>query len=233
MRGARGWVDDYALGRAIRRLSLPPLNSNDFENLSDPARLLLLNQQLRASPYRGLVVLCPYTPDFIGGGERGFERIRPYSSFLVDTLLARARRELPVVDSPAATGLDGVSLGGRVSLVAGLFRPESFGAVATLQAAFDQSDAAQLTQMAILAKKKNPNLQFRFLTSDGDYFLAANRAIDATFSHAGIEHEFLVVPGPHDYIFNRGPGSVEMLIYHDQALRPGGVNRVPPADEPG
>jgi hypothetical protein len=27
-----------------------------------------------------------------------------------------------------------------------------------------------------------------------------------------------VVPGPHDYVFNRGPGSVELLYFHDMVL---------------
>jgi iron(III)-salmochelin esterase len=218
VRGARGWVDDYALGHAIRRLSMPPLRSEDFEDIVDAKRLNLLNASLQARPYGGLVVLCPYTPDMLAG-ERPFERAQPFARFLVETLIPRAKRELPVIDRSEATGIDGVSLGGRVSLLAGLHRPESFGAIATLQAAFDSSDAPRLAAMALTAKQKNPKLQFRFLTSDGDYFLAANHAIDQAFSASHIAHEFIVVPGPHDYIFNRGPGAIEMLLFHDRALR--------------
>ncbi len=218
VRGARGWVDDYALGRAIRRLSMPPLRSEDFEELVDSKRLNLLNASLQAQPYGGLVVLCPYTPDMLTG-ERPFERAQPFARFVADTLIPRAKRELPVIDRSEATGIDGVSLGGRVSLLAGLYKPEFFGAVATLQAAFDSSDAARLAAMAVTAKQKNPKLQFRFLTSDGDYFLAANHAIDQAFSASHIAHEFVIVPGPHDYIFNRGPGAIEMLLFHDRVLR--------------
>lgn len=57
------------------------------------------------------------------------------------------------------------------------------------------------------------------MTSDGDYFLGANHAIDQAYTASHIAHEFLVVPGPHDYVFNRGPGSIEMLLFHDRALR--------------
>ena len=218
VRGARGWVDDYALGRAIRRLGMPPLKPEDFEDIVDSKRLSLLNSMLQSQPYAGLVVLCPYTPDMLAG-ERPFERALPYARFLVETLLPRASRELPVLGTPEATGIDGVSLGGRVALLSGLYQPQAFGAVATLQAAFDSSDAPRLAALGTAAKKTNPKLQFRFLTSEGDYFLAANRAIDAAFSLSHIEHEFVVVPGPHDYIFNRGPGALEMLFYHDRALR--------------
>ncbi len=218
VRGSRGWVDDYALGRAIRRLALPPLDRPDFEGIVDSKRMNLINSELREHPYRGLVVLCPYTPDMLAG-ERPFERVLPYSRFLVETLLPRARQELPVVDSAAATGIDGVSLGGRVALLSGLYQPGAFGAVATLQAAFDSSDAGKLAILAAKARLTNPGLKFRFLTSDDDYFLNANRAITAAFTQAHIDHQFLVVPGPHDYIFNRGPGAIEMLFYHDRALR--------------
>lgn len=218
VRGARGWVDDYALGRAIRRLSMPPLESRDFEGLAEPKRLKAINDELRTLPYQGLVVICPYTPDVLTG-ERPFDRAVPYARFLVDTVLTRARRELPIIDSPSATGVDGVSLGGRLSLLSGLYEPKAFGAIATLQAAFDASDAGRLAVMALNAKKANPSLKFRLLTSDEDYFLNANRAISAAFTQAHVEHQLLIVTGPHDYIFNRGPGAIEMLLFHDRALR--------------
>ncbi len=218
VRGARGWVDDYALGRAIRRLSMPPLKPDDFEGIVEPKRLNLINAALQSQPYRGLVVLCPYTPDILAG-ERPFEKAQPYARFLADTLIPRAKKELPVIDKPESIGIDGVSLGGRLSLLSGLYRPEAFGVIATLQAAFDSSDAPRLAALGAAAKQKNPKLIFRFLTSDGDYFLAANHAIDQAYTASRIAHEFLVVPGPHDYIFNRGPGSIEMLLFHDRALR--------------
>jgi enterochelin esterase-like enzyme len=165
-----------------------------------------------------LVVLCPYTPDVLAG-ERPLDRAVPYARFLVDTLLPRARRELPVVNSASATGIDGVSLGGRLALLSGLYQPSAFGAVATLQAAFDSSDAPKLAALAAEAKKTNPSLQFRLLTSDDDYFFNANRAISTAFKQARVEHDLLVVVGPHDYVFNRGPGAIEMLFFHDRALR--------------
>jgi len=36
---------------------------------------------------------------------------------------------------------------------------------------------------------------------------------------AGVDNELAVIPGPHDYEFNRGPGVYEMLVFHDRALR--------------
>jgi iron(III)-salmochelin esterase len=67
----------------------------------------------------------------------------------------------------------------------------------------------------LVARQKNPALSFRLLTSDGDFFLASTRAISQALRQAGVPHELVVVPGPHDYPFNRGPAVYEMLVHHD------------------
>ncbi len=33
------------------------------------------------------------------------------------------------------------------------------------------------------------------------------------------DHEHRVALGPHNYDFNRGPGGLEMLTWHDRVLR--------------
>src|SRR5687768_6379353 len=52
-KGARGWIDDYGLLRAIERLRRPPLTAQDFEGFADPERLANLNAALAKDPYRG------------------------------------------------------------------------------------------------------------------------------------------------------------------------------------
>src|SRR3954468_16146105 len=42
-KGARGWIDDYGLYRAIERLQHPPLTAADLEGIADPERLAKLN----------------------------------------------------------------------------------------------------------------------------------------------------------------------------------------------
>lgn len=217
-RGARGWVDDYALLRAMQRLGRPPLTASDFEGIVAPKRLETLNRALAQEPYRGLVVLCPYTPDLLAG-DKPFEYARPYARFLVETLLPRARRELPVIGSPETTGIDGVSLGGRVGFLSGLFAAEQFHTVAGLQAAFDSTDAVALGRLGDDAFRRNRGIRFRLLTSLHDYFIEANQTIAAEFERRRLPMHSLLVPGPHDYVFNRGPGSIEMLFFHDRALR--------------
>ena len=217
-RGARGWVDDYALGRASARLAHPPLNPDDFEGFVNRPRLDLLNGALAAHPFRGLIVVCPYLPDMLSGDEP-FTRAPPLAKFLVDELLPKIYAETPAVGTPAATGIDGVSLGGRAALAVGLLRPESFCAVSTLQAALDPENADDVASRALRARAKNPKLHLRLLTSDRDYYLGAITTIHAGLNHAKVPHDYLVATGPHDYAFNRGPGAIEMLAYHDRVLR--------------
>jgi hypothetical protein len=217
-RGARGWIDDYWMPKVIDRLRHPPLTDEDLLGIANADRLAKLNASLEKTPYRGLIVVCPYTPDILAG-DKPFSAVTPFSTWLVKELLPRVNRETPAIGKPEATGIDGVSLGGRVSLLAGLEQPEAFGAVATLQAAFDSEDAPELTRRARAAQTKNPKLVFRLLTSDGDFFLRANRTISKAWTDAGIAHQLVEIPGPHDYPFNRGPGAYEMLLFHDRVLR--------------
>jgi enterochelin esterase-like enzyme len=217
-RGARGWMDDYALPRAIERLEHPPLVRADFGGEVAAERLALLNQSLERTPYAGLIVVCPYTPDILAG-ERAFSAAVPLAQFIVDELLPRVFRDTPALTEPAHVGIDGVSLGGRAALLAGFERPKSFGVVASLQAAIDASEVRPLVVRAMRARTVNPRLGLRLVTSDRDYFVREIEALSSALSEAEIEHSFVRVRGDHSYEFNRGPGALEMLSFHDRALR--------------
>lgn len=212
-RGVMGWPKDYELLRAIRRVCAPPLTTDDFEGFVDPERLALHNDALSKREFAGLVVLCAYAPDV---DLRKPPAIEAYAKYLTETVLARARKDLPVVDG--AVGIDGVSLGGALALRIGLGRPEQFAAVGTLQAAIGQDQIPELTELARSALTRNPRLKLRLLTSHDDYFRKAITSASAAWKTAGIAHELEDVPGPHDYPFNRGPGAIEMLLWHDRVL---------------
>jgi enterochelin esterase-like enzyme len=217
-RGARGWVDDYQMPAAIARLHAPPLTGADLHGFVSRSRLDRYNRALASVPYRGLIVVMPYTPTSLGG-EKPFDVVLPYGKFLVERVLPRVYRETPAVGTAESTGIDGVSLGGRVGLLIGLQLPNAFGAVSVLQAAFDSANAPEIMALAREARAKNPKLVLRLVTSEDDYFLNANQNISRGLGAAGIVHELVVVPGPHDYEFNRGPGVMEMLLFHDRVLR--------------
>jgi dienelactone hydrolase len=216
-RGARGWLQDYAIDRAIDRLGRPPLVESDFLGFVTPERLAAHNQRLATQPYGGLIVVCPYLADVLRGPS-AFDQGPALADFVVDRVLPRVVAETPAAVGAGTVGVDGVSLGGRAALLVGLLRPEAFGSLGALQPAIDRSEAPRFTALATAAHRKNPSLALRLLTSDDDYFRAETEALAAAWQRTGVPSRLDVVVGPHDYAFNRGPGSYEMLLYHDGVL---------------
>jgi hypothetical protein len=214
-RGAWGWALDYALPRADQALRRGSLLPADLEGLVTAERLRALNASLTTASYGGLVVLLPFTPDVrrdLGGAaHRRFER------WLVGPMLSRARRELPVLAGRESTGIDGVSLGGLHALWTGLAHPEIFGVVGAIQPAVRRREATVTARY--VARRGRPSQRLRLVTSTGDTLREDVLSLDRHLSSAGISHELRVLEGPHDYVFNRGPGGVEMLLFHDRALR--------------
>ncbi len=215
-RGAFGWPRDYALAHAIERIASPPVTAADLEGFVDDARLAQLNVDLAAHPFGGLIVACPYVPDL---DLRTFKDVRAYGKWIVETFLPRVRRETPAIASIEATGIDGVSLGGATALRVGFSFPEAFGAVGALQPALFEDQAQEWTDLARYARKKKPGMALRLTTSHDDYYNGAISRVSQAWRAGGVEHEFADVPGPHDYAFNRGPGSYELLAWHDRVLR--------------
>ncbi len=214
--GALGWPRDYALVRAIDRLRAPPLRDADYEGLAEPARMADANAALARRPFGGLVIVCPWLPDV---RQASMADVTPFARFLLDVLLPRVRRETPALAAPEATGIDGVSLGGVIALRIGLTYPEAFAAVGGIQPAFGDGQSTEWTALAQEARAKRPAQRLRLLTSHDDYFHDVVVGVDRAWSAAGIAHEFADVVGPHDYVFNRGPGSLELLFWNDRALR--------------
>jgi hypothetical protein len=213
--GAMGWPRDYAMVRAIDRLRAPPLRDADYEGFSEPSRLADVNASLAKQPFGGLIVACPWLPD-VRPAPTG--DIAPFARFLQDSLLPRVRKETPALASSEATGIDGVSLGGVLALRIGLTSPAAFGAVGGIQAAIGEGQEADWTALVQAARARRPALKLRLLTSHEDYFRDPILAVSRAWRAAGIDHDFADVPGPHDYVFNRGPGSYELLLWHDRAL---------------
>jgi hypothetical protein len=218
--GARGWRDDYELERARTRALAPPLTKADFHGFVKQARLVALNASLRANPYEGLAVACPYTPAL---SDRSVDGAKPFASFVIDELIGRARAALGVAPPPPAdvrarTGIDGVSMGGRLALLVGLSHPETFGAVGALQPAISKGEALWLSQLAARAAAVGTQA-IRLVTSKSDPFREAVETLSQQLDRDGVAHQLVVTPGPHDYIWNRGPGSYELLLWHERVLR--------------
>jgi hypothetical protein len=214
--GSWGWVKDYWLDRAMKRLRSPPLTRADFQKVVAAERLAAINASLAARPFRGLVVACPFTPDLIA--KRSLDNAGPFADFVARHLVPRVRAEAPVIDTRGATGIDGVSLGGRVSLLAALERPETFAAVGIMQGAFEPDEVDDLARRTSAALQRGA-FRLRLLTSAGDFYRGVTERLHTALSRAGVAHDHATIAGPHDYVFNRGPGAIEMLLWHDRVLR--------------
>ena len=214
--GAMGWPSDYAMLKQIDRVASPPLTDADFEGFVDAPQLARMNASLAAHPYAGLIVVCPHVPDMNPNGSD----VRAVARYVTERILPRVRAETPAIGTPESTGIDGVSMGGALALRIGLTSPDVFGAVGALQAAIGEEQAPELTELARAALVKRPTLKLRLVTSHEDYFRDAMTHLSAAWKSAGVPHDFADVPGPHDYAFNRGPGSLELLTWYDRVLRP-------------
>lgn len=210
--GAYGWLESYGLDRSYAALRSPPLAAAAFENLVRQDRLARLNADLAARPFGGLVVACPALPPEIGGAS--YER---YAAFLGDQLLPRLRAEAPVIGTKESTGIDGVSLGGISALRMGVARPDLFGVIGALQPAILDDPPEGYVVDAI--EKGLGERPLRLVTSDEDYYYPAVTRASARLTERKVPHQLLVTTGPHDYVWNRGPGGIEMLLFHDRALR--------------
>jgi hypothetical protein len=216
-RGHLGWPRDYALGNAFEALLRGRLRSSDYGEMVDAAHLRRRNRALRSRAFAGLVVVAPYTPNLLPEPV-GAPSIAAYGDWIAGPLLAAVRARVSCASSVA--GIDGVSLGGRMSLEVGLTHRETFASVGAIQPAV-RGHVPEIA--ALLDAAHAPAL--RLLSSEADPFLTATRQLSAAWT--ATPHELLVLPGPHDYAFNRGPGAIELLFFHERALASLAAPRAP------
>lgn len=216
--GARGWLDDYGMNRAFVRMSQLPLSAVDFNQMISKSRLQWFNQTLQSRPYRGIIVVTPYLSHRFG--KKNLQKqIHQYGYFLTHTLLPRIYQETPALGTVSSTGIDGVSLGGKASILMGLHFSTHFGAVGGIQAAFGPKQVRSLATKVEKARKQNPKLLFHLLSSDKDVYREATEKLSSTLNELGQRHTLNVAQGNHSYQFNQGPGVYEMLLYYDRVLR--------------
>lgn len=211
--GARAWVDFYDADEAALALRRGRLDADDFRGLASAATVEAFNDRLERRGYRGLIVLCPWAPLLSADtpiDDPDYER--SVMDELVPAVVERYRVE------PDAIGVDGVSMGGARAMYFGLKHAGRFRTIGAIQGAFGR----HLALYERLIEQHRGVLERRsiqLVTSDGDGLRPAVRAMSALLEQQGIEHRFRLLEGPHDYIFNRGPGSIAMLLFHDGALR--------------
>lgn len=220
--GAYAWVKRYGIGEGYAHARDPESirvgPAGSLGRLMTEARAAELRADLAQRPFRGMVVACPYTPNLWKAAATPDQVLDGYAPWLFDVLLPRLRAETPMLGEAKHTGLDGVSLGGYASLGVGVRRLEDLGALGCVQAALSKADAERWADRIAKAMASHGARPLHLLTSTEDVFRAPVEALSAALKKRAVAHALRVALGPHDQPFLRGPGSLEMLVWHDRAL---------------
>lgn len=218
-RGFLGWTLDYQLPKAVGALSSGRIGFPDYGGFVTERHLDAVNRQLRDEPFGGVMVASPYTPNLLEE-DPGGNRIGSYSAWVGGPLLEHVRDELPAAaQGREHTGIDGVSLGGMLALEIGFSHPETFRTVGAIQPAI-RGRVEHLAELAAAARRRGHEQEIRLLTSADDPFLGPTRELSERLRQLRVPHRLVMLPGPHNYAFNRGPGSLELLRFHDRVLDP-------------
>lgn len=213
--GARGWRDDYEVERVEERLRDGTLDAAALGGFATQERLAALRGSLAAAPWRGVTLVTPYTPSL---RDRRPEGAAPFIRFVDEQLVPRAAAVAGRTAEGLRCGIDGVSMGGRLALWAAALRPSRFASVGALQPAIGVDEADAIAERLAAAHARAP-FTLRLVSSEEDLFLAAVRALADRLAARSIPCTSIVTPGPHDYAWNRGPGSAELLLHHERVLR--------------
>jgi enterochelin esterase-like enzyme len=192
------------------------LSEQAYGGLVSDGHLDAVNRELARDPFEGCLVVTPYVPDLLEDSSP--QELKRYVDWLAGSFLEQVRdRFEQAARGRAATGIDGVSLGGWVALEAGFRHPEVFGSVGGIQPAI-RGRVSGLAARAAGARGQGHRPHIRLLTSSEDPFLEPTRDLSRALRERRVPHRLLELPGPHDYDFNRGPGRMELLRFHEQVL---------------
>jgi len=216
--GIHAWGERYGLVRAHERLKRPPIAKLAPKQpwLSDEHRTLL-NQSLAKRPFRGVILVCPVTPNP--------HRLQPakktldwYADWIEKTLLPAVRERTPAAAGARNTGIDGCSLGGYVGIEVFLRKPHLFGSFGGVQAAFSVPGALVYAERLARAVADVGPRPIRLGTSGADPYKRANQALAKKLDELGVPNELSVPPGPHNQPWLKEIGTLDMLLWHDRML---------------
>ena len=219
--GIHAWRDRYGLADAYARLSAPPVVRTlpNKRYLSD-ARLSEINDQLSRAPFPDLSIACPFTPNPFKTNPSA-SLLDAYAEYIEHALLPAVRAAAAALPGAGHLGVDGVSLGGYVSVEVFLRKPELFGVVGTMQGAFGKRlaevYARRIGELAPSKSRVRP-LRVHVTTSTFDPFREASQLFARRLSERGLDATLCIAEGPHDQNFLREAGSLEMLLFQARAL---------------
>ncbi len=211
--GALAWLYYYKTDEAIRALANNRVTPDNFRGLVTPLHLNNFNRKLKNRPYGGIILACPSSP--LLSPMVGLE-YPEYEEYIMDELIPALKKRYRVADG--RVGVDGVSMGGARSMYYGFKYPEVFSSIGSIQGAFGlYFDIYRhfIERHSETLKKRSIQL----VTSDHDPMAPSVEKMHQLLVEHSIRHLYLKLAGPHGYIFNQGPGALELLVFHDHALR--------------
>ncbi|MEL6180071.1 MAG: alpha/beta hydrolase-fold protein, partial [Myxococcota bacterium] len=214
--GAWGWVEMYGVVPAMAALHRNALAPDDLQGLLEPEELDAYNKVLTETPYRGVVLVCPYPP------QRSSDA---YERFLIEELVPYTNAQLRIFPEPERWGIDGISMGGMLSTVIGFSQAEHFGAFGSQQSSLSYSP--RLQNMIDQHRQQLEGKPINIATSTYDGFRRSLTTLSQRLNDTHLNHRFTILPGRHNKRFVKGPGSIELLLFHDRALW--GHGAMPPA----
>ncbi|MGD9819353.1 MAG: alpha/beta hydrolase [Desulfomonilaceae bacterium] len=206
--GALAWISYYKADEAAHALASNNLKSSDFRELVTPEQLKKFNRSLHRTPYQGVILVCPYSP--LLGANPGFEN-SDYEKYIMEELIPALKKHYRI--DVSRIGVDGVSMGGARSMYYGFKYPEVFSRIGSVQAAVGPFMELYSQLIRTNGEKIRRN-SIQIVSSDGDIFLKSVENFSSMLNTVKINHNLLILKGPHDYIFNQGPGSIALLAFH-------------------
>ncbi len=213
--GALAWLRYYKTDEAAKAVESGRLSVSDFRGLVTDRQLKEFNRSLKHRPYTGVILACPSSPPLWGHSGADLEE---YEAFVMRELVPELKKRYRT--DPDRIGVDGVSMGGARSMYYGFKYPGVFSSIGSVQGAF----GPYFDTYRELIKENKEILVHRaiqLVTSDGDVMARSVERMHKMLQEEHIPHRFLVLTGPHDYIFNQGPGALALLLFHHQALGAG------------
>jgi enterochelin esterase-like enzyme len=216
--GAYAWLERYGVGTAYDRLRRAPIERTSRRGDWTDARLAEVNGDLATRPFRGMALVCPFVPNVYKSPNPTAE-MDALAGWIVDEVVPACQVDAPINPDPARTGLDGCSLGGFIGLEVFLRRPEAFATWGGVQSAISEAGAAGYADRLEKAVGRVGARMLHVESSSLDPYRAANERLAAELARRKLPCELRVPPGPHDQPWLREAGTIEMLAWHDRALR--------------
>jgi enterochelin esterase-like enzyme len=217
--GIHAWQDRYGLPDAYARLSAPPVvRTLPKQRYLSDERLDAINRELAEAPFPDVAMVCPFTPNVLGK-DPGAPVLDRYAKYIEQVLLPAAREATPTLSGAMHLGVDGVSLGGYVSLEMFSRKPELFGVIGSMQGAFGVQLAEVYARRIAEARANFGPRLVHVTTSSYDPFRDAAQRLAQRLTERGVSTTLTLATGPHDQTFLREAGTLEMLLFQARALQ--------------